>query len=97
MSPPIDNTHNTIVRLADVARIKNIQQQRNETQRRQFALALQQEAVRKETQVQNSHRTESPEIQKEAKRKQERKKRRKPRKRKEDSDDEEQHIDVRID
>lgn len=96
MSPPID-THNTIVRLADVARIKNIQQQRNETQRRQFALALQQEAVRKETQVQTSHRAESPEIQKEAKRKQERRKRRKPRKRKEDSDDEEQHIDVRID
>ena len=96
MGPPID-THNTIVRLADVARIKNVQQQRDETQRRQFALALQQEAVRKETQVQTSHRTESPEIQKEAKRKEEKKKRRRSRKRKEDSDDEEQHIDVRID
>jgi len=96
MAPPID-THNTIVRLADVARIKNIQQQRNETQRRQFSLALQQEAVRKETQVQTSHRTESPEIQKKVKRNEEKKKRRQPRKRKENSDDEEQHIDVRID
>ena len=72
MGRPID-THNTIVKMPDVAKIRNVEQQRGETQRRQFALALQEKAARKETQVQTSHRSESPEIHEEAENKKKRK------------------------
>ena len=104
MGRPIDS-HNTIVKMADVAKIQNTEQQREETQRRQFALALQQEAARKETQVQTTPRSESLEIHRET---QHRKKHGKEQKRshdepseeareQEESDDEEHHIDLKVD
>jgi hypothetical protein len=103
MGCPID-THNTIVKIADVAKIQNTKQQWEETQRRQFALALQQEAARKETQVQTTPKSKSPEIHRE---KQNKEKHRKKQKRsheelseeaceQEESDDEEHHIDLKI-
>ena len=76
MGRPVD-THNTIVKMPHVARIRNVEQQRDETQRRQFALALQEEAARKETQVQTSHRSESAEIHTNAENKEKRKKQKK--------------------
>ncbi len=98
------NTHNAMVRSPNVARIQSVQQQRDETQRRQFALALQEEAAHKESQVQDSHKSESAQIRKDAKKKEKRKKQR----RKEQSHgkstdekknpiDEKHHIDLKID
>jgi len=94
--------------MGDVARIQNTEQQRDETQRRQFALALQQEADRKKTQVQSSHRSESPKIESEHERKIGDKEKRKKRKhykqehkesqekaRENNPDDEQHHIDLK--
>ena len=63
MGRPIDTT-STIVRMADIAKLQNTEQHRDEAQRQQFALTLQQEAARKETQVQNTPKSESLEIHK---------------------------------
>ena len=93
------NTHNVMVRSPNVARIHNTQQQRDETQRRQFALAIQQETAHKESQVQDSHKTESTQIHKDDQNKEKRKQRkRRKRKRGESNEvDEQQHIDLKID
>ncbi len=104
MGRPIDTT-STIVRMADIAKLQNTEQHRDEAQRQQFALTLQQEAARKETQVQNTPKSESLEIHKKIHNKEKQKKKQK-RKRGEspdqsseqdDSTDEELHIDLKID
>jgi len=98
------NTRNVVVRSPNVARIQNTQQQRDETQRRQFALAIQEEAAHKESQVQDSNKSESAQIQKDAqkeKNSKQRKQKKRPRgkiaKQKQDPFDEQQHIDLKID
>jgi len=104
MGRPID-THNTIARMADIAKIQNTEQQRDETQRRQFALTLQHEAARKETQVQNTPKSESLEVRrrKHHKERQDRKQKHSrgepqdPDSEEDDSSDEEQHVDLKID
>ena len=92
----------TVVKLADVARVRNTQQQRNETQRRQFSLTLQQEAAEKEKQVQTSNKSESSEAQKKVGKE----KKHNPRKRRskhgdrpesEETAGEREHIDISID
>ena len=64
MGHPI-HTNSSIIKSTHVAKIQNTEQQRDETRRRQFALTLQQEATRKKTQVQDSHKAEAPKIRKE--------------------------------
>ena len=98
------NTHNIMVRSPNVARIQNTQQQRDETQRRQFALALQEEAAHKESQVQDSQKSESAQIRKDAQKKEKRKKQRQKERshgksadEKQNPIDEKQHIDLKID
>lgn len=98
------NTHNAMVRSPNVARIQSVQQQRDETQRRQFVQALQAEAAHKESQVQDSHKSESAQIHKDAKKKEERKKQRRKERshgkstdEKQNTVDEQQHIDLKID
>jgi len=89
--------------MADVAKIQNVEHQRDETQRQQFALALQKEAAQKEDQVQTSHRSESTEVRKKTERRVEnRERRRRHRNRKSDDNksetpDEQSHIDLKID
>jgi len=90
-----------------VAKIQNVEQQWDETQRQQFARTLQEEAAHKKTQVQTSHRSESPEIHKKVENKKKRK-RQSRRKRgekaqakaeapeQENSSDEQHHIDFKI-
>ena len=101
MGRPID-THNTIVKMPDIAKVQSIQHQRDETQRRQFSLALQEEATQKETQVQTSHKTESSKVNERNKNKEKQKKKQK-RSRGDSSDkqqklnDEQGHIDLIID
>ena len=91
----------TVVRMADIARIRNTQQKRDETRRQQFALVFQEEATHKETQAQNAHKSESPEIHRKTENK---KKRRRHRKRshkrssgeQQSSDDKQHHIDFKF-
>ena len=92
MGSPI-HTHNAIIKSVQVAKIQSAEQQQDETKRRQFAMTLQEEAARKEKQVQNSHRAEAPGIHKEPEKKEKRRKRQK-RSRK---DLGEEHIDLKID
>jgi len=88
--------------MADIARIRNTQQKRDETQRQQFALVFQEEATRKETQVQNAHKSESPEIHRKTANKKKRRRHRKQADEKssgeqQNSDDKQRHIDLKID
>lgn len=94
------NTNNTIVNIQDIARIQNKEHHRGEVQGQQFSMAMQKTALLKETQVQNSNKSESVEI----KTKQEKKSlyKKDKKKQKNDShnkiDDEEiRHIDLTID
>ena len=101
MGHPI-NTHNSIVKTVDVARIQNTEQQRDEMQRRQFALTLQEEAAHKQTQVQDSHKAESTQIQREKEKdKRHRKQKKRPRRasqnEEQNSDNDYEHIDLKID
>ena len=99
------HTHNSIIKSIHVAKVQSTEQQRDETQRRQFALALQHEAARKETQVQTTPRSESLEVRrrKHHKEKQDRKQKHSrgepqdPDSEQDDSSDEEQHVDLKID
>lgn len=101
MGHPI-HTNSSILKSIHVSRIQNTEQNRDETQRRQFALTLQQEAARKESRVQDSHKSEAPEIDKKHENKEKRKKQKK-RSSKESIDEqqeqkeEEHHIDLMID
>lgn len=56
------NTNNTIVNIQDIARIQNKEHHRDEIQSQQFSMAMQKSALLKETQVQNSNKSESVEI-----------------------------------
>lgn len=94
------NANNTIVNIPDIAKIQNKEHHRGEVQSQQFSMTMQKSALLKETQVQNSNKSESVEI----KAKQEKKslnKKRDKKKQKNDScntDDEEiHHIDLTID
>lgn len=93
------NANNTIVNIQDIARIQNKEHHRDEIQSQQFSLAMQKSALLKETQVQNSNKSESVEI----KTKQEKKsmhKKKDNKKQKNDShnveDGEMHHIDLTI-
>ena len=97
MVPPI-NTNSSVIRSNHIAKIQNTEQHRDETQRRLFAMALQQQAARKKTQVQDSHKAEGPEIRKKQEKNEGRQKRKK--RSHKDTDDEkekQQHIDLKID
>ena len=89
--------------------MQNTQQHRGETQQRQFALALQEKATLKETQVQDTHKSESAEINKKIQKKAEDRKKRKRKQKQprgesamrtseqEGFSDDEHHIDFEID
>ena len=105
MGRPI-HTHNSIARSIRIAKLQNTEQQRDETQRRQFAMKLQEEATRKERQVQDSNKAESPEIHREPENKEKHNKRKKRSRRdlaqelnaeKQDTDEEQEHVDIIID
>ncbi len=56
------NTNNTIVSIPDIAKIQNKEHHRGEVQGQQFSAEMQKSALLKETQVQNSNKSESVEI-----------------------------------
>lgn len=56
------NANNTIVNIQDIARIQNKEHHRGEIQNQQFSMAMQKSTLLKETQVQNSNKSESVEI-----------------------------------
>ncbi|MBD3184888.1 hypothetical protein GF312_21575 [Candidatus Poribacteria bacterium] len=90
---------NTIAKMVDVAKIKGSQQQRDDTQRQQFALAMRQKEAQKESQVQTSHGPESAEINRKCTRERSNGKRKKRRQKKEDHEKDEteeniKHIDI---
>ena len=97
MVPPI-NMNSPTIRLNRIAKIQHTEQNRNEAQRRQFAMTLQQQAARKTTQVQDSHKAEEAEIRKKRE-KNERRQKRQKRSTKDtvDEKEEQQHIDLKID
>ena len=101
MGRPI-HTNNSIIKSVQMAKVQHAELNRDEAQRRQFAMTLQQEAAHKEKQVQDSHRAEAPEIQKKPKNKGKRKKRRNKAHKdlaeeQQDSSEENEHIDLKID
>ncbi len=100
MGHPI-HTNSSIIKSTHEARIQNAEQQRDETRRRQFALTLQQEAARKKTQVQDSHKAEAPKIRKEPNKEKHRKRQKRTHKEpvdeKQGSEEEQHHIDLKVD
>ena len=104
MGRPI-HTHNSVARSIRIARLQNIDQQRDETQRRQFAMKLQEEATHRERQVQDSHKAESPEIHREPENKEKHNKQRKRSRQdpaqdvndeEQDTDEKQEHVDIII-
>jgi len=101
MGRPI-HTNNSVIRSIHMAKVQHTEQQRDETQRRQFAMTLQQQAAHKEKQVQDTHKAEAPEIQKRPENKGKRKKRKKQAlkdmdEEQQDANEENEHIDLKID
>ncbi len=101
MGRPI-HTNSSIIKSIHVAKLQNIEQRRDEIRRRQFALTLQQEALRKKKQVQDSHKTEAPELRgkKEDKGKHQKRQKRSHRElvdENQGSKEEQYHIDLKID
>lgn len=93
MGRPI-HTNNSIIKSIHTARVQHAELHRDEAQRQQFAMTLQQEAAHKEKQVQDTHKPEKPEIHKKPPNKGKQKKRQK---RERKDTDEEQHVDLKID
>lgn len=93
------NANNTIVNIQDIARIQNKEHHRDEIQSQQFSMAMQKSALLKETQVQNSNKSESVEIKtKQEKKSMYKKKDSKKQRNKSQNveDDEIRHIDLTI-
>ncbi|MBM3283448.1 hypothetical protein FJY90_04295 [Candidatus Gottesmanbacteria bacterium] len=106
MGKPID-VNASVANMVNIARISNIQHQKDETQQKLFNLALKEETIRKETQVQTQQKVESAVNQTKVEKKEAKKKNRKKRQKteihdknqklkSEQYDSEEQHIDLKI-